>query len=161
MRVGFGYDVHAFAKDRKLILGGVDIPFETGLDGHSDADVLVHAIADSILGSIAAGDIGVHFPDSDDKYLGADSLVLLTEACNILTTQGYYTVNIDSVIVAQKPRLSEYIPAMRENIAKALGMDVSAVSVKATTEEHLGFTGGMNGIKAYGVCLVDKITGEK
>ncbi len=157
MRIGFGYDVHAFEKGRKLILGGVEVPFELGLSGHSDADVLTHAIADSLLGSIKKRDIGYHFPDTDERYRDIDSLLLLSEVGLILKQNGYRPVNIDSVIVAQKPYLSDFIPSMEENIARALNMRTLDVSVKATTEEHMGFTGEIKGIKAYGVCLVDNI----
>ncbi len=155
MRIGHGYDVHRLAEDRKLILGGVDIPYEKGLLGHSDADVLLHAIMDSMLGACALGDIGKHFPDTDEAYKGADSMVLLKECARILAENGYKIINIDSTICAQAPKLAPHIMAMRENIAKALGLDVSYVSVKATTEERLGFTGEGLGISATAVCLVE------
>lgn len=155
MRIGHGYDVHKFAENRKLILGGTEIPYELGLLGHSDADVLLHAISDALLGAAALGDIGQHFPDTDEKYKGADSLVLLSEVCNILSKNNYSVVNIDSTVIAQKPKLMAYIPQMRANIAKACGIDISRVSVKATTEEKLGFTGRLEGISAHAVCLIE------
>lgn len=154
MRIGHGYDVHKLVEGRKLILGGVDIPHEKGLLGHSDADVLLHAIADSLLGAAALGDIGKLFPDNDPKYLGADSLVLLKEVASVLQKNGYSVVNVDSTVIAQAPKLAPYIQKMRENIAKALSVDVSCVSVKATTEENLGFTGEKLGIAAHAVCLI-------
>ena len=157
MRIGHGYDVHILTEDRKLIIGGVDIPYEKGLLGHSDADVLLHAISDALLGAAALGDIGCLFPDNDPKYLGADSLVLLSEVVRCLKENGYGIVNIDSTILAQKPKLKPHIPLMRENIAGACGIDVSCVSVKATTEEGLGFTGEGKGIAAHSVCLIEKI----
>ena len=155
MRIGHGYDVHKFAENRKLILGGVEIPYELGLLGHSDADVLLHAISDALLGAAALGDIGQHFPDTDDRFKGADSFVLLSEVCNILSKNNYKIVNIDSTVIAQKPKLMVHIPQMRENIAKACNIDVSCVSVKATTEEKLGFTGRLEGISAHAVCLIE------
>ncbi len=155
MRIGHGYDVHKFAENRKLILGGVDIPYECGLLGHSDADVLVHAVMDALLGAAALGDIGKLFPDTDERYEGADSLILLKEVCRVLGKNGYKIVNIDSTVIAQKPKLKDYIDAMRKNIAQACGIDVSMVSVKATTEEKLGFTGRLEGISAHSVCLID------
>lgn len=155
LRIGHGYDVHAFADDRKCIIGGVDIPYEKGLLGHSDADVLLHAISDSLLGAAALGDIGKHFPDTDEKYKGADSLLLLREVVRIVDDSGYKPVNIDATVIAQAPKLSPYIDEMRKNIACALGIDVSFVSVKATTEEHLGFTGRKEGISAHCVCLIE------
>lgn len=154
MRIGHGYDVHKFAENRKLILGGVEIPYELGLLGHSDADVLVHAIMDSLLGAAALGDIGKHFPDTDERYRGADSIALLREVCRILIGNGYKISNIDSTVIAQKPKLKDYITQMRENIANACGIDVSLVSVKATTEENLGFTGRLEGISAHAVCII-------
>ena len=156
MRVGLGYDVHAFRDGRCLILGGVDIPFEKGLDGHSDADVLVHALMDAMLGAARLGDIGTHFPDNDERYKGADSLMLLKEVASLTDEAGYSFVNADCVIVAQRPKLKEYIPMMEHNIASALGCPDEDVSVKATTEEWMGFTGDMSGIKAYAVCLLEK-----
>lgn len=155
MRIGHGYDVHKFAENRKLILGGAEIPFELGLLGHSDADVLVHAIMDALLGAAALGDIGKLFPDTDDHYKGADSILLLKEVCRVLCENGYKIVNIDSTVIAQKPKLKEYINVMRSNIADACNIDVSLVSVKATTEEKLGFTGRLEGISAHAVCLID------
>lgn len=155
LRIGHGYDVHAFADDRKCIIGGVDIPYERGLLGHSDADVLLHAISDSLLGAAALGDIGRHFPDTDEKYRGADSLLLLREVVRIVGESGCTPVNIDATVIAQAPKLSPYINEMRKNIACALGIDVSFVSVKATTEERLGFTGRKEGISAHCVCLIE------
>lgn len=155
MRIGHGYDVHRFAQNRKLILGGVEIPYELGLLGHSDADVLLHAVSDALLGAAALGDIGRHFPDTDDRYEGADSLMLLKEVCNILKKNNYRVVNIDSTVIAQKPKLMAHIPEMRQNIADACGLDISCVSVKATTEEKLGFTGRLEGISAHAVCLIE------
>ena len=157
MRVGIGYDVHKFAEDRKLILGGVDIPYEKGLLGHSDADVLLHAIMDALLGACALGDIGGHFPDNDSAYKDADSMKLLIRVCEIIRENGYTVGNIDSTVIAQKPKLKPYIPQMRENIANACGVDISRISVKATTEENLGFTGNLEGIAAHAVCLVEEI----
>lgn len=157
MRIGHGYDVHRFAENRKLILGGTHIPYELGLLGHSDADVLVHAIMDALLGAAALGDIGKLFPDTDDKYKGADSILLLKEVCRVLSENGYRIENIDSTVIAQKPKLKDYIDSMRENIAKACGLDISCVSVKATTEEKLGFTGRLEGISAHAVCLINSI----
>ncbi|MDO5701943.1 MAG: 2-C-methyl-D-erythritol 2,4-cyclodiphosphate synthase [Lachnospiraceae bacterium] len=155
MRIGTGYDVHRLVRGRKLILGGVDIPWEMGLQGHSDADVLVHAVMDALLGAAALGDIGQHFPDNDPAYEGADSLDLLKKVGEILGRHGYRVCNIDSTVVAQAPKLRPYIDKMRENIASMLGIDVSMVSVKATTEERLGFTGAMEGIAAQTVCLIE------
>ena len=156
MRIGHGYDVHRFAENRRLILGGVEIPFEYGLLGHSDADVLLHAISDALLGAAALGDIGKLFPDTDDRFLGADSLLLLAEVVRVLEEIGYRIVNIDSTVIAQKPKLRGYIDTMRQNIADACKIDISQVSVKATTEEKLGFTGRLEGISAHSVCLIDK-----
>lgn len=155
MRVGTGYDVHRLVQERKLILGGVEIPFELGLDGHSDADVLVHAIMDALLGAAALGDIGQHFPDTDPRYKGADSIVLLQEVGRILYETGYGIENIDSTIICQKPKLKDYIPEMRKNIASALNLEPDQVSVKATTEEHLGFTGRGEGISAQAAALLN------
>ncbi len=155
MRIGHGYDVHRFAENRKLILGGVEIPFEYGLLGHSDADVLLHAISDALLGAAALGDIGKLFPDTDGRFLGADSLLLLAEIVRVLEKNGYKIVNIDSTVIAQKPKLRGYIDTMRRNIAGACKIDVSQVSVKATTEEKLGFTGRLEGISAHSVCLIE------
>lgn len=156
MRVGHGYDVHRFSDGRKLILGGVEIPFQKGLLGHSDADVLLHAICDALLGAAALGDIGKHFPDSDERYKGIDSRVLLREVCALLKNNGYEIINIDSTIVLQRPKVGEYIGKMVKNIADDCGVDVSAVNVKATTEEKLGFTGSGEGAAAHAVCLIKK-----
>lgn len=154
MRIGHGYDVHRLENGRKLIIGGVEIPFERGLLGHSDADVLLHAISDALLGAAALGDIGKHFPPSDEKYKDADSRVLLREVANLLREKDYKVINIDATILAEKPKMLSYIPQMRENIAKNLGLSVNEVSVKATTEEGLGFTGTGQGIAAHAVCLI-------
>ena len=156
LRIGHGYDVHAFADNRKCILGGVDVPCEKGLLGHSDADVLLHAISDSLLGAAALGDIGKHFPDTDPRYKGADSLILLENVCNLVKSKGYTVNNIDATVIAQMPKLAPFIDEMRSNIAKALGVDIDAVSVKATTEVKLGFTGRKEGISAHCVCLIAK-----
>ena len=157
MRVGTGYDVHRLTENRKLILGGVEIEYEKGLLGHSDADVLVHAIMDAILGAAALGDIGKHFPDSDEKYRGISSIVLLKYVAEILEKEGYRIGNIDSTIIAQRPKVGPFISEMRENIATALGTEVSRISVKATTEEGLGFTGKGLGIAAQAICLLENI----
>jgi 2-C-methyl-D-erythritol 2,4-cyclodiphosphate synthase len=157
-RIGHGYDVHRLVENRKLILGGAEIPYEKGLLGHSDADVLIHAIMDSLLGALALGDIGKHFPDTDPKYKGADSLKLLSYVCELIANNGYSIGNIDSTILCQKPKLAPHIYAMRENIARVCNLDISQVSVKATTEEKLGFTGEGLGISAHAVCiLIDKL----
>ena len=148
MRIGHGYDVHKLVEGRPLILGGVTIPFEKGLLGHSDADVLLHAISDALLGAAALGDIGHLFPDTDDRWKGADSLKLLEEVVRVLADRGYQIENIDATLLCQAPKLAPYIPAMRENLAAALGISAEDVSVKATTEEKLGFTGALQGIKA-------------
>ena len=154
MRTGIGYDVHRLVEGRKLILGGVSIPFEKGLLGHSDADVIVHAIMDALLGAAALGDIGQHFPDSDPAYEGCSSITLLVKVGELLKENGYRIENIDSTIVAQRPKLMPYLPQMRENVAQALGLNVSQVSIKATTEEKLGFTGSGEGISAQAVCCL-------
>lgn len=154
MRIGHGYDVHRLVPDRKLILGGVDIPHEKGLLGHSDADVLVHAVMDALCGAAALGDIGKLFPDTDDAYLGADSLVLLSKVNAYLKELNYSVVNIDATVIAQAPKLAPHIQAMRQNIASVLEIDLSQVNVKATTEEKLGFTGEKLGIAAHAVCLI-------
>ena len=154
MRIGTGYDVHKLAEGRKLIIGGVEIPYEKGLLGHSDADVLVHAVMDALLGAAALGDIGKHLPDSDPKYKGADSLMLMREVRRILSENGFEVGNVDATIIAQAPKMSPHIDTMRRNIADALGIDVSQVSVKATTEERLGFTGRGEGISAQAVALI-------
>ena len=155
MRIGHGYDVHRLVEGRKLILGGVEIPWEKGLDGHSDADVLTHAVMDALLGAAAMGDIGKLFPDTDDRFLGICSMELLTEVGSRLRAAGYAVGNIDATVIAQRPKLAPYIDAMRREIAERLQIDVSRVSVKATTEEHLGFTGSGDGIAAHAVCLLE------
>lgn len=154
-RFGMGYDVHQLVENRKLIIGGVDIPYEKGLLGHSDADVLLHAISDALLGAAALGDIGKHFPDTDPRYKGADSLKLLEEVGNLLAAKGYVVGNVDATIVAQKPKMMPHIPQMRENIAKVLRVDIDQINVKATTEEHLGFTGSGQGISSYAVAGIE------
>ena len=156
IRVGHGYDVHRLVPDRRLILGGVDIPHETGLLGHSDADVLLHAISDALLGALAQGDIGKHFPDTDPCYAGIDSRKLLEAVVALIRENGWHVGNVDATVLAQAPKLAPYIPKMRENIAQSLGIDIDRVSVKATTEEHLGFTGEKLGIAAHAVCLLIK-----
>lgn len=156
IRIGHGYDVHRLVSGRELILGGVHIPHERGLLGHSDADVLLHAISDALLGACALGDIGTHFPDNDERYRGADSLMLLSRTGEIIGKGGYSVGNIDATVIAQAPKLAPHIHEMRENIAHALGIDIECVSVKATTEEGLGFTGDGSGIAAHAVCLVFK-----
>lgn len=153
-RIGHGYDVHRLTENRKLILGGVEIPYEKGLLGHSDADVLLHAISDALLGALALGDIGKHFPDTDPQYAGADSLKLLACVAEKVTENGYVVGNIDATILCQKPKLAPYIAEMRKNIARVCGVDTEQVSVKATTEEKLGFTGDGSGISAHCVCLL-------
>lgn len=154
MRIGHGYDVHRLVEGRRLILGGVYIPYVKGLLGHSDADVLLHAISDALLGAAALGDIGKHFPDTDPLYVGADSLVLLRRVGELIAERGYAVVNIDSTVIAQAPKLAPHIGQMRQNIARALSIDIDCVSVKATTEERLGFTGDGSGIAAHAVCLI-------
>ena len=155
MRIGQGYDVHRHCENRALLIGGVNIPSEKGLLGHSDADVLLHAIADALLGAAALGDIGKHFPDTDERYKGADSLKLLEAVGDLLAQNGYRIINVDATIIAQKPKMSPHILQMRENIAVALKTDANNISVKATTEEGLGFTGKEEGISALAVCLID------
>ncbi|RDY22754.1 2-C-methyl-D-erythritol 2,4-cyclodiphosphate synthase [Romboutsia maritimum] len=157
MRVGLGYDVHRLVEERKLILGGVNIPYEKGLLGHSDADVLVHAVMDSILGALALGDIGKHFPDTDEKFKGADSIKLLEYVNNLIISKGYKVNNIDCTIIAQVPKMAPHINDMRCNIAKALNTDIDNINVKATTEEGLGFTGSKEGISAQSICLLVKV----
>lgn len=157
MRVGHGYDVHRLVEGRRLILGGVDIPFEKGLLGHSDADVLTHAVMDALLGAAALGDIGKLFPDSDPAYEGADSLKLLERVVQVLGENGYAVGNVDATVLAQRPKLAPHIPAMREKLAAAMGVDFGQVSVKATTEEGLGFTGTGEGIAAHAVALIVEI----
>lgn len=155
MRIGHGYDVHRLVEGRSLILGGVRVPFEKGLDGHSDADVLTHAVMDALLGAAALGDIGKLFPDTDDRYLGADSIALLREVDRRLTEAGYRLGNLDVTVIAQRPKLAPYINQMRQNLAAALRTELQNISVKATTEEHLGFTGSGEGIAAHAVCLLE------
>lgn len=157
MRVGTGYDVHRLTENRKLIIGGVDIPFEKGLLGHSDADVLLHAIMDALLGAAALGDIGTHFPDTDDKYLGISSVKLLETTGKLIEKELYVIENIDATIIAQQPKMKPYIPKMREIIADALGIEINQVNIKATTEEGLGFTGAMEGIASHAVCSLSSI----
>jgi 2-C-methyl-D-erythritol 2,4-cyclodiphosphate synthase len=156
MRIGHGYDVHRLAPERELVLGGVQIPFERGLAGHSDADVLAHAVMDALLGAAALGDIGQHFPDTDARYLGADSLELLRQVCRQIGKEGFSIANIDATVVAQNPKLAPYIPEMRQKISQAAGIDPSRVSVKATTEERLGFTGAGEGVAAHAVVLLEE-----
>ena len=155
-RFGMGYDVHQLVENRKLIIGGVDIPYEKGLLGHSDADVLLHAISDALLGAAALGEIGKHFPDTDPRYKGADSLKLLEEVGNLLAAKGYVVGNVDATIVAQEPKMLPHIPQMRENIARVLRVDIDQINVKATTEEHLGFTGSGQGISSYAVAGIER-----
>ena len=156
MRIGHGYDVHRLVPGRKLILGGVEIPWELGLDGHSDADVLLHAVMDALLGAAALRDIGFHFPDTDMRYKGADYRVLLREVKRMLDTKGYRVGNVDVTLIAQQPKLKAYIPRMIENIARDLGVEPDRVNVKATTEEKLGFTGAGQGMACHAVCLLDE-----
>lgn len=156
MRIGIGYDVHKLVNDRPLILGGVTIPFELGLLGHSDADVLVHALMDAMLGALALGDIGQHFPDNDTNYKGADSLKLLEIVSALIKEKNYEIVNIDSIIIAQKPKLKDYLPLMIKNICNVLNLNIEQVSIKATTEEYLGFTGNLEGIKSQVVVLLEE-----
>ena len=156
MRIGHGYDVHKLVPDRNLILGGVKIPFELGLLGHSDADVLLHAVSDALLGAAGLGDIGRHFPDTDSKYKDADSLELLKIVGQKVAASGYRISNIDVTLIAQRPKVKDYIGAMQQNIAGALNLDVSRVNVKATTEEGLGFTGSLEGISCHAVCLLEE-----
>ena len=155
-RVGYGYDAHRFAPNRKLILGGVEVPFEQGLDGHSDADVLVHAVCDALLGALALGDIGRHFPDTDPTYKGIDSLILLRKTGELLAKKGYRVGNIDVTLRMQKPKIAAYVPAMQENMAKALRVETGQISVKATTTEKMGFEGQGEGASASAVALVWK-----
>ena len=156
MRIGHGYDLHRLVADRPLILGGVRIPFEKGLLGHSDADVLTHAVMDALLGAAALGDIGMHFPDGDEAYRGADSIALAKAVKEKLTAAGYHVVNVDATVIAQRPKLAPYIPAMREALAKALELPLDAISIKATTEEGLGATGEGLAIAAHAVALIEK-----
>ena len=155
IRIGHGYDVHATSPERKLVLGGVFIDCGFGLVGHSDADVLTHAVCDALIGAIGQGDIGKHFPDTDPRYKGADSLVLLSVVAQRVKEAGYRVSNIDVTMIAQKPKLKDHVPAMEQNIAAALGIDAGRVNVKATTEENLGFTGAMEGMACHAVCLLD------
>ncbi len=157
LRIGHGYDVHRLCAGRPLVLGGVEIPYERGLDGHSDADVLLHAVMDAMLGAAALGDIGAHFPDTDARYRGISSLLLLEKTASLLAAHGWRVSNLDATLIAQRPKLAPYIPAMRAAIAQALQMETDDVSVKATTEERLGFTGREEGIAAHAVCLIEKI----
>ena len=157
MRIGHGYDAHRLVAGRKLILGGVDVPHDLGLDGHSDADVLVHALMDAMLGAAALGDIGKLFPDSDAAYKGIDSMILLREVARVISEKGYTLGNADCTIIAQKPKLASYLPQMRQNIADVLGVDLDSISVKATTEERMGFTGSCEGIASHAVVLLTKI----
>lgn len=157
MRIGHGYDVHRFAENRDLILGGVKIDYELGLLGHSDADVLLHAVSDALLGAAALGDIGTHFPDSDDRYKGIDSMILLAHVVSLLKEKGYRVGNIDATVIAQQPKIGRFTRMMAENIAGVCGIEPSAVNVKATTEEKLGFTGRLEGISAHAVCLIEVI----
>lgn len=156
LRIGHGYDVHRFSEGRKLIVGGITIPYELGLLGHSDADVLLHAISDALLGAAALGDIGKHFPDTDEKYKGADSRALLREVVALIGNKGYSVSNIDATIVMQKPKLAPFIDAMRKNIAEDCGVEIDAINVKATTEEKLGFTGDLSGAAAHAVCIIKR-----
>ena len=156
-RFGMGYDVHRLVEGRKLILGGVDVPYEKGLLGHSDADVLLHAVSDAILGAAALGDIGTHFPDTDEQFKGADSGKLLAEVVRLVRAEGYAIGNVDATIVAQAPKLLPHIPRMRENIARLLGVAVGDVNVKATTEERLGFTGSGEGMSAYAIAGIERV----
>ena len=155
MRIGHGYDVHKFAENRKCIIGGVEIPFEKGLLGHSDADVLLHAICDALLGAAALGDIGKHFPDNDNSFLNIDSRILLRKTVQLLEEKGYQVGNIDATVIAQKPKIAPYISQMAENIAKDCKTDIKNINVKATTEEGLGFTGELLGISAHAVCIIE------
>ena len=157
MRIGSGYDVHRLTEGRKLILGGVEIPFEKGLLGHSDADVLVHAVMDALLGAAALGDIGKHFPDTDPAYAGADSMRLLAEVRRLIEERGYFIENVDATVIAQRPKLASFIPQMKENIASVLGISGGQVNVKATTEEGLGFTGDGSGMAAHAVVLLEQV----
>lgn len=157
LRIGHGYDVHRLVEGRPLILGGVSIPFEKGCLGHSDADVLLHAVMDSLLGAAALGDIGLHFPDSDEHYKGADSMILLGRVCDIIKENGYCINNLDATVLAQAPKLRPYIDQMRKSISSVLKLEIDAVSIKATTEEGLGFTGSGDGIAAHCVCLLERV----
>jgi 2-C-methyl-D-erythritol 2,4-cyclodiphosphate synthase len=155
-RIGHGYDVHRLVEGRPLILGGVTIPFDRGLLGHSDADVLTHAIMDALLGAAALRDIGYHFPDNDQAFAGADSLLLASRVAALLKENGYTVVNIDATLIAQRPKIAPYIEQMRQNLARALAIDIQQINIKATTEEHLGFTGEGHGMAAHAVCLIER-----
>lgn len=157
MRIGHGYDVHRLTENRKLIIGGVEIPYEKGLDGHSDADVLLHAIMDALLGAAALGDIGKLYPDNDKSFLGIDSMILLKDTYQRISEKGYTVGNIDATVIAQRPKLAPYIPDMRQRIANTLALSIDDVNIKATTEEKLGFTGSGEGIAAHAVCLLHKM----
>lgn len=157
MRIGHGYDVHRLVSDRRLILGGVEVPFDRGLLGHSDADVLTHAVMDALLGAAGLGDIGVHFPANDPAYAGADSLGLLEHVVSLLREKGWQVGNVDATILAQRPKLAPYLPEMRDNLAARLGVAPEQVNVKATTEEGLGFTGTGEGMAAHAVCLLERV----
>ena len=157
LRIGFGYDVHAYAENRKLIIGGVEIPFKKGLLGHSDADVLLHTISDALLGALALGDIGMHFPDTDDKYKNADSKLLLEHVYGLIKEKGYVLVNLDSTLLMQKPKISPYVTQIRETISSLLDCRIDQISVKATTTEKLGFVGRLEGVAAYCTVLLRKI----
>ena len=156
MRIGHGYDVHRFESGRRLILGGVQIPYPQGLAGHSDADVLTHAVMDALLGAAGLGDIGMHFPDTDDRFEGIDSLILARETVALVQDAGYSICNIDSTLIAQAPKLSPYLPKMRKALSQALQINTDQINIKATTEEHLGFTGRKEGIAAHAVCLLER-----
>ncbi len=155
-RIGHGYDAHRFCEGRRLIIGGVDIPYEVGLSGHSDADVLLHAVSDSLLGAAALGDIGKYFPDTDARFKNISSIILLKQTSEMLTKIGYRIINIDATIVAQNPKMSPYIEEMRQNIAQALSCEVDSIGIKATSEEGMGFTGRREGICAHSLCLIEK-----
>lgn len=157
MRIGHGYDVHKLTEGRKLILGGIEVPHTLGLLGHSDADVLTHAVMDALLGAAALGDIGQHFPDNDDRYLGADSTVLLGHVMELIREKGYRVGNVDATIIAQKPKLMPYLPLMRKKLADVMEIQENQLNLKATTEEHLGFTGRQEGISAHCVCLLEEM----
>ena len=156
IRIGHGYDVHRFAKDRDLYIGGIKIDYELGLDGHSDADLLIHAVCDALLGAAALGDIGKHFPDTDERYKGIDSKLLLKDVINLINSKGYEVENIDATVIAQEPKLAKYIDSMRECLAQIMQINLDSVNIKATTEEKLGFTGRKEGIAAHCVCLIKK-----
>ena len=156
LKIGHGYDVHRLAENRKMIIGGVEIPFHRGLDGHSDADVLTHAIMDALLGAAALGDIGQHFPDNDNSFKGIDSQILLKKVCELIRREGYEISNLDATVIAQKPKMMPHIPEMRRILAENMGIGIGQINLKATTEERLGFTGREEGISAHCVCLIEK-----